>query len=703
MQQDIVQRDRPRVLLVDQDQVLWQPGNGASGLSGADVVEVRDAAEVLQCIQEISPDFAILGATGSEMDRFALCTALQGLPEESRGSILVMTKYRDREAIARAFEAGADGFIPSPIDWATLDHHLNFLWRQLRSRKAIKAGEQRVLRFLNAIPDTLLRLGPGGRILDVHGSEDSEVARFLKASVDRSLMEVLCPDRSCPNAKAFENALKAGSRQFIAHDLHLDQQTLSCETLLVPGEPGEMMAIVRDVSEQRKHAEKILQSASQDALTGFQGLPAFRELLAGTMAQAVRDGRSFALLLLDLNRFQRINETFGTGAGDLVLRTFAERIVHCTRKGDRRAGFHHDDIPQSLARIGGDQFAILLEHIREARDSSKVAQRILDSMAHPFMVGENEIFITANIGIAVFPGDGRDADSLLVSAHKAMQDARERGENTFGFFAPSENAEALRELNIESSLRKALGAGELFLVYQPQVDFRTGRIIGVEALLRWEHPEWGVISPAQFIPIAERTGLIVPIGEWVLGVACLQNKIWQKAGLHSIRMAVNLSARQFRQKNLAEMVRKSLVKSSLDPSFLELEITEGTAMQKAESTVRILNELKEIGVTISIDDFGTGYSSLSYLKRFPLDVLKIDRAFIKDVHLHPDSQAIAKAILSMARSLKLSVVAEGVEAHEEVQFLKANGCDALQGYYFSPPIPALDMTRLLEESKQLVC
>ncbi|NTW36661.1 MAG: response regulator, partial [Syntrophobacteraceae bacterium] len=195
MQQDIVQRDRPRVLLVDQDQVLWQPGNGASGLSGADVVEVRDAAEVLQCIQEISPDFAILGATGSEMDRFALCTALQGLPEESRGSILVMTEYRDREAIARAFEAGADGFIPSPIDWATLDHHLNFLWRQLRSRKAIKAGEQRVLRFLNAIPDTLLRLGPGGRILDVHGSEDSEVARFLKASVDRSLMEVLCPDR----------------------------------------------------------------------------------------------------------------------------------------------------------------------------------------------------------------------------------------------------------------------------------------------------------------------------------------------------------------------------------------------------------------------------------------------------------------------------------------------------------------------------
>ncbi len=703
MQQDTSQRDRPLVLLVDQDQVLWRPGNGDSGPSGADVVEVRDAAEVLQCIKEISPDFAILGATGHEMDRFALCAALQGLPEESRGNILVMTEYRDREAIERAFNAGADGFIPSPIDWATLDHHLNFLWRQLCSRKTIQAGEKRVRRFLNAIPDTLLRLGPGGRILDAHGSEDSELARLLKASVGRSLLELLCPDHSCPDAKAFEKALKAGSRQYISHDLHLVHQTLACETLLVPGEPGEMIAIVRDVSEQKRQAERILQSVSQDSLTGFQGLPAFRELLAGTMAQAQRDGRSFGLLLVDLNRFQRINETFGTGAGDLVLRTFAERILHCTRKGDRRAGVRHDDIPQSLARLGGDQFAILLEHIREARDSSKVAQRILDSMAHPFMVEENEIFITANIGIAVFPGDGGDADSLLVNAHKAMQDARARGENTFGFFAPSENAEALRELNIESSLRKALGAGELFLVYQPQVDIRTGRIIGVEALLRWEHPEWGVISPIQFIPIAERTGLIIPIGEWVLGVACLQNKIWQKAGFTSIRMAVNLSARQFRQKNLIEIVRRCLVKSALDPSLLELEITEGTAMNKADSTVRILNELKDIGVKISIDDFGTGYSSLSYLKRFPLDVLKIDRTFIKDVHLQPDSQAIAKAILAMAKSLNLSVIAEGVEAHEEVEFLKTNGCDALQGYYFSPPIPALDMTRLLEQSRNLIC
>jgi EAL domain-containing protein (putative c-di-GMP-specific phosphodiesterase class I) len=290
-----------------------------------------------------------------------------------------------------------------------------------------------------------------------------------------------------------------------------------------------------------------------------------------------------------------------------------------------------------------------------------------------------------------------------VNAHKAMQDARERGENTFGFFAPSENAEALRELSIESSLRKALGAGELFLVYQPQVDIRTGRIIGVEALLRWEHPEWGVISPIQFIPIAERTGLIIPIGEWVLGVACLQNKIWQKAGFDSIRMAVNLSARQFRQKNLIEVVRRCLVKSALDPSLLELEITEGTAMNKADSTVRILNELKDIGVKISIDDFGTGYSSLSYLKRFPLDVLKIDRTFVKDVHLQPDSQAIARAILAMAKSLNFSVIAEGVEAHEEVEFLKVNGCDALQGYYFSPPIPALDMTRLLEQSRNLIC
>lgn len=703
MLQELSSKERPLVLLLDQDQVLWRPGNGASGLSNGDLVEVRQPREVLQCFTEIEPDFAVIGETGPETDRFSLCAELRRLTEEPRATLLLMTDHGDVQAVKRAFEAGADGFLSVPVDWATLDLHISFLWRQVRSRRAMKDREQRLRRFVDALPDTLLRLGPGGHILETLGPEDSEVARFLRSCTGRAIGEVLCPDQACPDARAFQNALQDHSRRRIAHELNLDDRAVACETTLVPAGSREMIAIVRDADDQRSTTERVLRHAAQDALTGLQGLPAFRELLSGTLAQARRDGRSFALLLVDLNRLQRVNETFGTGAGDLVLRTFAHRIAHCTRKGDRRAGFSRDHVPNSLARIGGDQLAVLLEHIRQPRESSKVARRILDSMSHPFVVADSEIFLTANIGIAVFPGDGEDADGMILNAHKAMEDARRRGESTFSYFAPSENAEALRELSIECSLKKALDAGELFLVYQPQVDIRTGRVTGVEALLRWEHPEWGVIPPLELIPIAERTGLIVPIGEWVLGAACLQSKIWQKAGLPPIRMAVNLSARQFRRKNLVEIIRRSLAHSSLDPSLLELEITEGTAMHKADSTVRILNDLKGIGVKLSIDDFGTGYSSLSYLRQFPIDVLKIDRTFVKDVHAQPESQAIVRAILAMARSLKLSVIAEGVERHEEMNFLKSNGCDAMQGCYFSPPLPALDATRLLEQARQLVC
>lgn len=697
------QKDRPLVLLLDQDQVLWRPGNGPSGLTRADLIEVREPREVLQCFREIAPDFTVLGETGSATDRFHLCAELRKLPNDSRPAILLMTGPGDFNAIERAFDAGADGFLPLPMDWGTLDRQLAFLWRQVRSRKALEYRVRSLSRFMDALPDTLLRLGPGGRILEVRGPEDSAITRLLRSHTDRPLDEALCTDHSGPDARAFETALADGSRRCIAHRLRLEADTVACETTLIPSESGETIAIVRSGTDATGPVGRSRQDGAQDPLTGLQGLAAFRETVSGTIAQARRDGRSVALLLVDIHRFQRVNETFGTGAGDLVLRTFSERIVHCTRKGDRRAGLRREDLPPSLARIGGDQFAVLLEHIGQPRDASKVARRILDSMSHPFVVADSELFLTANVGIALFPGDGEDADEMLLNAHKAMEDARQKGEGTFGYFAPSENAEALRELTIESSLRKALDAGELFLVYQPQVDIRSGRITGVEALLRWEHPEWGVIAPGQFIPIAEQTGLIVPIGEWVVGVACLQNRIWQKAGLPPLRMAVNLSARQLRQKNLAEIVRRSLAHASLDPSLLELEITEGTAMDRAESTIQILNALKEIGVKLSIDDFGTGYSSLSYLQRFPLDVLKIDRSFVKDIHKQPESQAIVKAILAMARSLKLSVIAEGVETHEELRFLKESGCDAMQGYYFSPPVPALDATRLLQETHRLVC
>ncbi len=704
MSKDHEEKDRPLVLLLDQDQALWQPADGAAGLSSCDLVEVREAAEVFHGFTERPPEFVILGATGLEADRFTLCAKLRELPGGSTATLLVMTSPGDVPAMERAFEAGADGIIPTSIDWNTLDRQLRFLWRQVCSRRALQRREARLRRFLLALPDTLLRLGPEGRILDVHGPEGSELARFLRASVGRRIGELVAPGAAHADARAFQCALGAGSKRTIAHPLRLEGRTIACETTLAPAGSGEMIAIVREAREQKKCAGSALRRSTEDeSRTGLQGLPAFRGLLAGSLAQARRAGRSLALLLVDLNRLLPVSETFGTVAGDSVLKTACERIVHCTRQGDRRAGFRRGDAPPSLARLGGDQLAVLLEPIGEAQDSARVARRILDTLSQPFLVADREVDLTANIGIAVFPGDGDDADTLLLSAHKAMLDARQRGESTFEFLDPSRSAIALRRWGLEGSMGNALSAEELSMVYQPRVDLRTGRITGVEVLPFWDHPEWGVIPPPEIIELSGRTGLITLMGEWMIRSACLQSRIWGQAGLPAIRMAVSLPARQLRSRNLVEVVERALATSSLDPSLLELTITGGAAMGRSDAMLRILNDLNGLGVKIVLGALGSGSASLRSLTRLPLHGLKIDGALIKDLHARPESQALVKAILAVAGSLGLYVIADGVRAHEELRLLKESGCSAMQGDYFSPPLPALDMTRLLEQARQLVC
>lgn len=692
----IVKRIGPRVLLLD-----CQPQETAAALErlravGAEGISLGHSIQALGMFEQIAPDVVVLCRTEPEMDRFAVCRSIQNMNQRVQATILVATDPREPDAIERAFEAGASDFVPEPINWDALGHRVGFLWRDRQHVRAIEAEMQRYRQLVTSLPDILVRLNPKGVVLDVEGPRESDLARLVRGSIGRSFPETFFEDPAGPQAAALASALRKRTPQTLAQDVQLESRTCACEVLLVPGETEEWVAILRDVTERRQQEVRMLQLACQDGLTGLQSRSAFKEHLSVALAQAQRDRRVLALILLDLNRFQRINDTFGHSVGDLLLRLVADRIVQCTRRGDRKARLTCGEPHHALARIGPDQFAVLLDPIEHARDSSRVARRLLDALARPFILGEAEVLMTASIGIAVFPGDADSVDTLLSSAHKAMLDGKESERSTFRFAAPATQAQAASDLNLEMALRKALDSGELFLVYQPQVDARSGRVVGVEALLRWDHPERGLVSPLEFIPIAERTGLIVPIGEWVLGIACLQCKIWQKAGLPPIRMAVNLSALQFQQKNLVEVVRKTLVKTSLDPVLLDLEITEGTAMRQAESSIQILRKLKDVGVKISIDDFGTGYSSLSYLKHFPLDVLKIDRSFIKDVAVSQDSVAIVKAIIAMARSLNFSLIAEGVETEPQLDFLKSNGCEVIQGYYFSPPVPALEMTRLLE-------
>ncbi len=395
--------------------------------------------------------------------------------------------------------------------------------------------------------------------------------------------------------------------------------------------------------------------------------------LALALAQARRKKEMLAVMFLGLDRFEVVNDTAGRSEGDKLLRSAGERLWGLIREGD------------TVARVGGDEFAILLSGISEMEGAVAVSKRILEDFRRPWVLDSHEFRVTTSIGIALYPNDGEDAETLLKNADAAMYRAKEQGRDNFQLYTPAMNAAILERIALENDLRQALEREEFVLHYQPQVNISTGRVVGMEALVRWQHPDRGLIPPMEFIPVAEETGLILPLGEWVLRTACVQNKAWQEAGLPSMRVAVNLSARQFQSRELVNTVTQILEETGLDPNCLQLEITEGVAMQDTEFTATVLDDLKVIGVQIVIDDFGTGHSSLSYLARFPVDALKIDRSFVGGLPMDQSAAAITTAIITLAHSLNLSVIAEGVETEDQLAFLKERNCDEFQGYLFSEP------------------
>ncbi len=446
---------------------------------------------------------------------------------------------------------------------------------------------------------------------------------------------------------------------------------------LVKGEGGGslLMRSMRYAIERKQTEERLAYLAQYDHLTGLANRALFRDRLDQALARAERNNQRLALMFLDLDHFKSINDTLGHDAGDQLLEEVAQRLKSCVRKTD------------TVARIGGDEFTVILEGITSNQDPIIVAQKIIDKLSPPFTLAGQEVFSGISIGITVYPDDGETARELLKYADRAMYRAKDLGCNNYQFYAANLNLRATERLTFRNSLYHALDRDQFELHYQPLVEIGTGNIVGVEALIRWQLPQFGILHPDRFIGIAEETELIAPIGEWVLRTACAKCREWLNKGLPPFNMSVNISARQFRRRDLASIIEKILHDTGLNPCMLELELTEGTLMENTEISITTLTRLKDMGVRISVDDFGTGYCSLSYLRRFPLDSLKIAQPFVDDITLSSDDAAISLAIIALAHSLRLSVIAEGVETRAQLSILKEQGCDLAQGFLFSHPLP----------------
>jgi diguanylate cyclase (GGDEF)-like protein len=523
------------------------------------------------------------------------------------------------------------------------------------------------------------------------------------------MVKVIHPDDRDHVIQSFGAALRGEEKYEIEYRLILPDGTLRVVaeqaevSLNEEAQPEHVEGTLQDFTERRQAEATIRYLNYYDGLTGLPNRQMFSEQVAYALRAARRSKRPLALLFLDLDNFKSINDSLGHGSGDKLLRQVADRLSLCVRTSDliSRPGKQTSTPP--VFRFGGDEFAVLLVNLQREQDTLLVVRRIMSALAEPFVVGSYDLFATASIGIAVYPSDGDDLRTLLRNADTAMHNAKQKGKNSFEFYRESLTQICIERMNMEAKLHRAIEQGELKLCFQPKIETQSGRLAGAEALLRWNTSGLGSVSPAKFIPLAEETGLIIPIGEWVLREACCQMQAWEAAGLPPVTVAVNVSARQFQHSNFSKSVSDLLDETGLRPQCLELELTESAIMADVEKAKLILQKLSELGVRLSIDDFGTGYCPLNKLKWLPLDALKIDQSFVKDLPADEKDSAITLAIIAMAHSLGIRVVAEGVETEAQFAFLKEHGCDEVQGYFFGPPVPAPEFVQFFDDAGLGIC
>jgi diguanylate cyclase (GGDEF)-like protein/PAS domain S-box-containing protein len=527
-----------------------------------------------------------------------------------------------------------------------------------------------------------------GNILNAHDSFLNMLG-YTAGNLPRNIRDLTPPEHHRLDQEAFEKLMAFGACAPFEKDL-LKQDGTSVPILFGAALYEEEIAcFVVDLSQNKQTQEKLNHLAYHDALTDLPNQVLFKDRLKQAIALSRRSDQLQAVLLLNLDRFKTINDSLGYTAGDRLLQSVAQRLTNCVRESD------------TVARFGGDEFAILLTQIPRAQDAANVARAIKQTLDQAFLFEDQEIFVSSSIGISLYPHDGRDTAALLKNAGAALDRAKVQGGNNFQFYTAGGTTRALKQLVLESNLRPGLERSEFIVQYQPQVDVRGFHLVGMEALIRWQHPSLGLLYPNEFIPLAEDSGLIIALGDWVMRTACAQSKLWQDAGLTPLTLSVNFSARQFQQPTFMTAVAQILKETNLDPRWLELELTESSIMKDPEEAIEKLHELKLMGIKVAIDDFGTGYSSLNYLKRFPIDTLKIDKTFVSDVCKDPHDTAIVRAIINLGHALDLTVIAEGVETKEQLQYLSALECDVVQGFLFSKALSAAAFEELLVEQKQV--
>jgi len=615
-----------------------------------------------------------------------------------RVALVVLTGTDDEALAAQAVQAGAqDYLIKGQIESRGLLRALRHAIERKILEEALFMEKERAQVTLACIGDAVVCTDISGYITFLNAVAEKMTGWSLSEAAGRPMVEIfrtvgaLAGESTETTAELALLQIKAMHLPSSCRLIRRDGLEVAIEDSIAPihnREGGKIGAVIvfRDVSAAQAMARQMTHSAEHDFLTGLPNRLLLNDRIGQAIIMAQRGNRRVAVLFMDLDGFKHINDSLGHPIGDKLLQSIGKRLVSCVRAAD------------TVSRQGGDEFIVLLSEVQGPEAAALMANRILAAVAEPHAVDQHELHITTSIGVSVYPDDGSNAETLIKNADTAMYQAKESGRQSYQFFKPEMNARAVERQSIEEDLRRALQRQEFTLFYQPKVNLRTGTIKGAEALLRWRHPARGLVLPLQFIPIAEDSGLIVPIGRWVLREACRQARAWIDAGLPAMTMAVNVSAVEFQDEGFVKGLFAILEATGLPPGRLELELTESVLMKRVESTADILQTLRSSGVRVAIDDFGTGYSSLSYLRKFPIDTLKIDQSFVRQICAGGDDAAIVTAVISMARSLRKQVVAEGVETQDELDFLRTQKCDDAQGYFFSKPVPAAVFVNLLNNS-----